>query len=134
MQKRLVWLLPTACLLAWQVWPTLTSDPELATLLQTTIEAHQDFGPGEFRVDVSGLVCPLVTRARLEEFVASPGPFYAKVRDVDYFDKKSRALTFEMHGKPADGLRLIFGNNGITFDFDRQSGQCNAQVRRADSI
>lgn len=134
MWTRLAWLLPAACLLAWQIWPTFTTDPELATLLQTTIKAHQDFAPGEFSVDVSGLVCPHVTRARLEEFVASPGPFYARVRDVDYFDGPSRAFTFELYGRPADGLRLIFGNDGITFDFDSRSGECNAQVRRADSI
>ena len=104
------------------------------SLIQETIKANEDFGPGEFRVHVTGLVCPLVTEARLDELVASPGPFYVSARDVDAGHKQWSAYTFEKHGRPADGWRLLFGNNGLMVDFDKPSGECTAQVRRADSI
>lgn len=94
-------------------------DPSLTDRLLSIIDAHDEFGPGEFINDVSNEVCPWVSEEQLRALVGQPGWQFTAHEVTESWFKKTSFWPWDRHG--------------LQIDLNSDHGCC-AYVRRADSI
>jgi hypothetical protein len=93
-------------------------DPELTARVLSTIEANDDFPPGEHIIDVSQEVCSWLSEQDLHALVQQPGRELTAKFDGHFWFKQVRW--------PWGGSGLQVGRNS--------EGECYGYVRRSDAI